>query len=476
MAAPRTKECARLKEKCITAPSTPRSHHHHHRGRPPSPRMSIPGSPGRKFSEKPVASFRRPTVSSSLHTNSPPDKPHYPPFITGLAKHPPPRKPPEKFSSLTHPHPRNTYSTPVGIFDERPPRTPSSFAKFCSGKASSSVRSGRTQTLSSEWSGGLKRKRKDGNGSLPRISSVPEMVVQEEEEPPREIEMEESETVSIASIEEHLLPEELPDPDPDPIEPKDLDVIVDSSPPPPPPQTDGHLAPIIEQCEPSSSEEVAEIIHEDFQGVEEPEEAGDDGEKLEDEIEKTIVVESSTLSAELQKKSVFFEEEEEETEDKPKEVLEESSILSAEEAIQKQEEEEAKEMSVMMEASTSHAAEPEKEETVLQKEEELPDKAKAEKEAATVAAAAKKSEKEETVLQKEEELPDKAKAEEEAATAAAAAKKPESGVQGRKKKDAAKSNDVIEETKTKLMEKRKSKVLALVGAFETVMHLHEPDA
>lgn len=35
-------------------------------------------------------------------------------------------------------------------------------------------------------------------------------------------------------------------------------------------------------------------------------------------------------------------------------------------------------------------------------------------------------------------------------------------------------NDVIEETKTKLLEKRKNKVLALVGAFETVMSLEEP--
>ncbi|KAJ1260635.1 hypothetical protein BS78_10G247900 [Paspalum vaginatum] len=38
-----------------------------------------------------------------------------------------------------------------------------------------------------------------------------------------------------------------------------------------------------------------------------------------------------------------------------------------------------------------------------------------------------------------------------------------------KKKEVARSNDVIEEAKSKLMEKRKSKVLALVGAFETVM-------
>ncbi|KAG8074783.1 hypothetical protein GUJ93_ZPchr0006g46355 [Zizania palustris] len=38
-----------------------------------------------------------------------------------------------------------------------------------------------------------------------------------------------------------------------------------------------------------------------------------------------------------------------------------------------------------------------------------------------------------------------------------------------KKKDVARSNDVIEETKSKLLEKRKSKVKALVGAFETVM-------
>jgi hypothetical protein len=38
-----------------------------------------------------------------------------------------------------------------------------------------------------------------------------------------------------------------------------------------------------------------------------------------------------------------------------------------------------------------------------------------------------------------------------------------------KKKEVARSNDVIEEAKSKLMEKRKSKVKALVGAFETVM-------
>ncbi|KAL5664093.1 hypothetical protein ACJX0J_024201, partial [Zea mays] len=38
-----------------------------------------------------------------------------------------------------------------------------------------------------------------------------------------------------------------------------------------------------------------------------------------------------------------------------------------------------------------------------------------------------------------------------------------------KRKEVARSNDVIEEAKSKLMEKRKSKVKALVGAFETVM-------
>ncbi|CAL5040258.1 unnamed protein product [Urochloa decumbens] len=38
-----------------------------------------------------------------------------------------------------------------------------------------------------------------------------------------------------------------------------------------------------------------------------------------------------------------------------------------------------------------------------------------------------------------------------------------------KKKEVARSNDVLEEAKSKLMEKRKSKVKALVGAFETVM-------
>jgi hypothetical protein len=38
-----------------------------------------------------------------------------------------------------------------------------------------------------------------------------------------------------------------------------------------------------------------------------------------------------------------------------------------------------------------------------------------------------------------------------------------------KKKEVARSNDVLEETKSKLLEKKKSKVGALVGAFETVM-------
>lgn len=43
------------------------------------------------------------------------------------------------------------------------------------------------------------------------------------------------------------------------------------------------------------------------------------------------------------------------------------------------------------------------------------------------------------------------------------------------KKEAHLSNDVIEEAKSKFLEKRKNKVLALVGAFETVMALQEPD-
>jgi len=41
------------------------------------------------------------------------------------------------------------------------------------------------------------------------------------------------------------------------------------------------------------------------------------------------------------------------------------------------------------------------------------------------------------------------------------------------KKDDLKSNDVIEETKSKLLEERKSRVKALVGAFETVMSFKE---
>ncbi|RWW33048.1 hypothetical protein GW17_00002247 [Ensete ventricosum] len=52
-------------------------------------------------------------------------------------------------------------------------------------------------------------------------------------------------------------------------------------------------------------------------------------------------------------------------------------------------------------------------------------------------------------------------------TAAAASKKP-AAMQG-KKKEAQMSNDVIEETRSKLLERKKSKVSALVGAFETVM-------
>ncbi|KAG1364465.1 chromo domain-containing protein cec-1 [Cocos nucifera] len=51
---------------------------------------------------------------------------------------------------------------------------------------------------------------------------------------------------------------------------------------------------------------------------------------------------------------------------------------------------------------------------------------------------------------------------------------PEVAATGRKK-DAPRSNDVIEEARGKLMKKRKSKVLALVGAFEAVISLHEPE-
>ncbi|KAG8063986.1 hypothetical protein GUJ93_ZPchr0004g40153 [Zizania palustris] len=41
------------------------------------------------------------------------------------------------------------------------------------------------------------------------------------------------------------------------------------------------------------------------------------------------------------------------------------------------------------------------------------------------------------------------------------------------RKDEPKSNDVIEETKSKLLEERKSRVKALVGAFETVLSFKE---
>lgn len=43
------------------------------------------------------------------------------------------------------------------------------------------------------------------------------------------------------------------------------------------------------------------------------------------------------------------------------------------------------------------------------------------------------------------------------------------------KKETVRSNDVIEEAKSKFLEKRKNKVLALVGAFETVMALQESE-
>ncbi|KAK2969491.1 hypothetical protein RJ640_003510 [Escallonia rubra] len=47
---------------------------------------------------------------------------------------------------------------------------------------------------------------------------------------------------------------------------------------------------------------------------------------------------------------------------------------------------------------------------------------------------------------------------------------------GHVKKDSAAYNDVIEETASKLREQRKNKVKALVGAFETVISLQEPEA
>lgn len=55
------------------------------------------------------------------------------------------------------------------------------------------------------------------------------------------------------------------------------------------------------------------------------------------------------------------------------------------------------------------------------------------------------------------------------------AAKPQGGGQGNKK-DLAAYNDVIEETATKLRQQRKNKVLALVGAFETVISLQDPES
>ncbi|XAR71038.1 hypothetical protein NMG60_11028118 [Bertholletia excelsa] len=48
-------------------------------------------------------------------------------------------------------------------------------------------------------------------------------------------------------------------------------------------------------------------------------------------------------------------------------------------------------------------------------------------------------------------------------------------VAGQGKKDSQAYNDVIEKTASKLMEKRRNKVRALVGAFETVISLQEPE-
>jgi hypothetical protein len=66
---------------------------------------------------------------------------------------------------------------------------------------------------------------------------------------------------------------------------------------------------------------------------------------------------------------------------------------------------------------------------------------------------------------------DRAETEEARTKAAALANRAEVAQSWRK--DDPKSNDVIEETKAKLLEERKSRVKALVGAFETVMSFKE---
>jgi len=65
------------------------------------------------------------------------------------------------------------------------------------------------------------------------------------------------------------------------------------------------------------------------------------------------------------------------------------------------------------------------------------------------------------------------RAETEEATTKAAALLNRTEVAQSWRKDDPKSNDVIEETKAKLLEERKSRVKALVGAFETVMSFKE---
>lgn len=68
---------------------------------------------------------------------------------------------------------------------------------------------------------------------------------------------------------------------------------------------------------------------------------------------------------------------------------------------------------------------------------------------------------------------DRAAETEEAITKAAALASSRTEAAQSWRKDDPKSNDVIEETKSKLLEERKSRVKALVGAFETVMSFKE---
>ncbi|WOL08564.1 hypothetical protein Cni_G17317 [Canna indica] len=402
--------------------------------KPPSPsRQPIkPSSPSRQTT-KPSSPSRQPTKPSSpsrqpIKQSSPSRRPTKPAAVVSNVAKDRTAKP-------------SATIFPRATFSSKPTSTPARPSLKTGGTAQSSVRGKSPASVISI--------RKETGGASRRASEEP-VAADETDLKEVEIHNEEHETVSVTSMDDHVS-EEHSEHNKTSIEEKAGEVNTDN------------LDDVVDE----NSEQVTEDNNEehtaDEKAVEEHEASPLKQELDDDDNYEGNQVDDSAKEELLQ-----------DIEEKPDaEIIEDPEDEPHTEVEKLETETEVADLV----AVTPEKIEAEEEEKEVEEEEEKPPTADpekteddTEKNKASMAEAEATPEKNEVEAEESNEKIVEEKGGEEAASKKQAA----AAVQA--KKEAQISNDVIEETRSKLLEKKKSKVRALVGAFETVMQLQDSES